>query len=114
MPDETQYSLRDHDLLITLHTKFDTFLQTTHPELTRKMESVLLALEHKASKKDIESISVIVQNHGLRIDALENESRAKRDRREGIVAVMQRSWKVWLGISAVIYFIIAIYNQLPK
>lgn len=100
----------DHDLLITLHTKFDLLMP--------RIEEIFRKLDSKASKDDIADVLKLVkqntENIASNLEAirlLEERNKSEDDRKDGIWAVIKGSWKVWLGITGIVLFVFQFLNN---
>lgn len=107
----------DHDLLITLNTKFESFessFSRAFLNLEDKMSRILIQMEQKADKSDIKLIQEELKSIDGRVRVVEDKIQKDETKKELIINLGNMGLKGWTILTGFVLFIIAIINAIKK
>jgi len=111
------YKSEDHDLLIKLHTRFETFEKMTTQmwdSLNGKMAQILMEVSSKADKRDVDFIQQGYEILTSRTTQLERLIDTQNAKKQTLIDLGNMGVKGWAVFTGVILFAIAVFDALRK
>lgn len=98
----------DHDILITLNTRWSDFMDKNWPELLERLGKLLDRLDDKADKSDLRELQKQVLKNSENIAVLQDTHQAEKVRKDTVINISKMGWKFWVGLMAIISFTITV------
>jgi len=106
MREGDDHNMKDHDLLITIHTIIG--------QMKSSIDSVLIKIEQKADKVDVGALHSRIEGIEKRVILVEQKNQENAIRKDEIGRIANWGWQVWAKIIGAILFLLTVWQAIQN